>query len=207
MRAEPRRAGPWTRVAIGISAAVALALPALPAQAGIARGAYLQQNLVSDLPGLAQHQDENLKNPWGLSSSSASPIWVSDNNAGVTTLYRGDGTKVILSNGTQQVPAVEIPAPGNVPGGTPTGTVFNATSDFPVSQNGKTGVSRFLFATEDGTIVGWAPNVNFASGVIAVDNSSATDGAGDVGAVYKGLASGSTGGKHYLYSANFRFAR
>src|SRR5438874_8203209 len=207
MLAHGPRAGRWTRVAIGISAAAALALPVLPAQAGIARGAYLQQNLVSDLPGLAQHQDADLKNPWGLSSGPTTPIWVSDNNAGVTTLYRGDGTKVILSNGTQQVPAVEIPAPGNVPGGTPTGTVFNASTDFKVSQNGKTGPSRFLFATEDGTIVGWAPNVNFQSGVIAVDNSTATDNAGDVGAVYKGLASGSSGGQNYLYATNFRFAR
>jgi len=43
--------------------------------------------------------------------------------------------------------------------------------------------------------------------VIAVDNSTATDSAGDVGAVYKGLASGSSGGQNYLYATNFRFAR
>jgi len=109
MLAHGPRAGRWTRVAIGISAAAALALPVLPAQAGIARGAYLQQNLVSDLPGLAQHQDADLKNPWGLSSGPTTPIWVSDNNAGVTTLYRGDGSKVILSNGSRYLLRVTYP--------------------------------------------------------------------------------------------------
>lgn len=201
-----RTGGRWMRSAVGISAVAMLAVQGLPAQAGIARGSYAQTNLVSDLPGLAQHQDANLKNPWGLSSSPTSPIWVSDNNAGVTTLYLGNGNKVILNNGVQQVPAVEIPAPGNGPGGAPTGTVFNGTTDFMVSQNGKSGISRFIFATEDGTIAGWAPNVNFGSAVIAADNSGATDSAGDVGAVYKGLASGSTGGANYLYATNFRFA-
>src|SRR5262245_32098455 len=47
----------------------------------------LQTNLVSDLPGVAQFQDPNLVNPWGISESGSSPFWVSDNNAGVSTLY------------------------------------------------------------------------------------------------------------------------
>ena len=34
---------------------------------------YLQTNLVSDIPGLAQIQDSSLVNPWGVSFSSASP--------------------------------------------------------------------------------------------------------------------------------------
>jgi uncharacterized protein (TIGR03118 family) len=199
--------GRTVRATIGILGAAALALQGVAAEAGVLRGAYVQTNLVSDLPGLAQHQDPDLKNPWGLSSGPVTPIWVSDNNAGVATIYRGDGTKFILNNGTQQVPAVQIPAPGNVPGGTPTGTVFNGTTDFQVSQNGRTAASRFVFATEDGTIVGWSPSVDFSSGVIAVDNSTAVDAAGDVGAVYKGLASGSSGGQNFLYATNFRFAR
>ena len=33
----------------------------------------LQTNLVSDLPGVAQVQDPNLVNPWGISESSSSP--------------------------------------------------------------------------------------------------------------------------------------
>src|SRR5713226_4676525 len=78
---------------------------------------YLQTNLVSDIPGMAPTTDPNLINPWGLVASPTGPWWVSDNNAGVSTLYRGDGTKLGLT--------VEIPAPGGGPGGTPTGIVFN----------------------------------------------------------------------------------
>ena len=45
--------------------------------------------------------------------------------------------------------------------GGPTGTVFNGNAaDFVISQNGKSGAARFLFATEGGTILGWSPTVN-----------------------------------------------
>jgi len=183
----------------------AMAGLATPAQAGIARGSYHQTNLVSDLPGLAPLQDPQLVNPWGLSSSPTSPIWVSDNNAGVTTLYTGAGKKVNPPPFGE--PAVEIPAPGGGPGGTPTGTVFNPTSDFVItSADGtKSGKSLFLFATEDGTVLGWNPGVGGASATIAVDRSTASDSAGDVGAVYKGLTNGSVGSTYYLYASNFRF--
>ena len=50
----------------------------------------LQTNLVSDLPGIAV-KDPNLVNPWGISESSTSPFWISDNNAGVSTLYSVPG--------------------------------------------------------------------------------------------------------------------
>src|SRR5438445_5011693 len=173
----------FLRVGLVLLAAAALVIQALPAQAGIARGSFRQTNLVSDVPGLAPLTDPNLKNPWGLSSSSGSPLWVSDNNAGVTTLYNGAGQPVF----PRGEPFVTIPAPDGGPGGTPTGTVFNGTPDFAVSQGGKSGPSLFLFATEDGTISGWNPGVNKASAVLAVNNSAATDSAGDVGAVYKGL--------------------
>src|SRR5437868_3098290 len=191
----------FSRAVVPLVAVMLVAGQAIPAQASVFRGAFHQANLVSDIAGLAAVTDPNLKNPWGLASSSTSPIWVSDNNAGVSTLYNGAGQKVNLT--------VMIPAPDGGPGGTPTGTVFNGTSDFVVSQGGKSGASLFLFATEDGTIAGWNPGVNKASAVLAVNNSTATDGAGDVGAVYKGLTNGSvtdaSGTKNYLYATNFRF--
>jgi uncharacterized protein (TIGR03118 family) len=77
--------------------------------------------------------------------------------------------------------------------------VFNATSGFKVSSGGKTGKATFIFDTEDGTISGWAPSVNFGNSVLAVDNSQ--NGAG---AVYKGLALGTSGGQPALYATNFR---
>jgi uncharacterized protein (TIGR03118 family) len=186
-------------------------------------GNVLQTNLVSDLPGVAQHLDPNLVNPWGISESGGSPFWVSDNNAGVSTLYNATGTPQSL--------VVSIPGPGDPLGasGTPTGTVFNidlAGGGFQVSGVDSMGKATsaaaiFLFATEDGTIVGWNPGVNPTGfdpnkagtyGIIAVDHSAIPTAAD--GAVYKGLAiaTGPNGAifgadpasTTVLYAANFR---
>jgi hypothetical protein len=80
---------------------------------------FTQTNLVSDGTVPAATIDPNLINPWGMSEfSPAGPIWISDNNAGVTTFYQPDGTK----DGQ-----VAIAPPLRKTGaGTPTGQVFNA---------------------------------------------------------------------------------
>jgi uncharacterized protein (TIGR03118 family) len=181
-----------------------IATPASAVQGGIATRSYDQTNLVSDIPGLAAHTDPNLKNPWGTSVGPGSPIWVSDNHAGVTTLYDGAGNP--------QPRVVAIPAPpsaGSGAVGAPTGQAFNtfdpSSSDFVISKNGVSGPAFFLFATEDGTIAGWNPNVDNAHAVIAVDRSTATDGAGDVGANYKGLALVTTPSGKFIYATSFRF--
>ena len=71
----------------------------------------LQTNLVSDLPGVAAVQDPNLVNPWGISESAGSPFWISDNNAGVSTLYNvpGANNTPVSINGL----VVSIPTPGD----------------------------------------------------------------------------------------------
>src|SRR5205807_7074325 len=88
-------------------------------------GNVLQTNLVSDLPGVAAVQDSHLVNPWGISESAGSPFWISDNNAGVSTLYNVPGANNTPVSVNPLV--VSIPAPGDLLGssGTPTGTVFN----------------------------------------------------------------------------------
>jgi uncharacterized protein (TIGR03118 family) len=173
----------------------------------VANSAYRQTNLVSDIPGLALHTDPNLRNPWGTSTGPGLPIWASDNHTGVTTLYDGQGNPQ-PGPGKQQL-VVSIPAPPSAgPGavGAPDGTVFNPTpGGFAVTKNGVSGSARFLFATEDGTIVGWNPAVDPTHAVIAVDRSTVTDNAGNVGAVYKGLALVSTPAGKFLYATNFRF--
>jgi uncharacterized protein (TIGR03118 family) len=172
---------------------------------GIGARSYVQTNLVSDIPGLAAHTDPDLKNPWGTSVGPGSPIWVSDNHAGVTTLYDGSGSP--------QPRVVAIPAPPSASGavGAPTGQAFNtfdpSSSDFVISKNGASGPAFFLFATEDGTIAGWNPNVDNAHAVIGVDRSTATDAAGDVGANYKGLALVTTPAGKFIYATSFRFGR
>jgi uncharacterized protein (TIGR03118 family) len=169
----------------------------------------LQTNLVSDLAGVAQFQDPNLVNPWGIAESTGSPFWVSDNNAGVSTLYN--------TAGKPQKLVVSIPTPGDPTGatGAPTGTVFNidlAGKGFMVSNGTTSAPAIFLFATEDGTIAGWNPAVNpigsdptkagtFAT--LAVPNSTTPTTAG--GAVYKGLAIATdASGRTLLYVTNFR---
>ena len=135
-----------------------------------------------------------------------------DNNSGKATLYN--------SSGVPQALVVSIPLPG-APlenGGTPTGTVFNIAQSlnaFPISgvdKNGNpiTAPAVFLFATEDGTILGWNPAVHpvgdlnlsntSAHAIIAVDRSSV-----GAGAVYKGLAIATDlRGVTRLYATNFR---
>ena len=184
--------------AVSVSAAAVLAIvTSFPALAGQEEGSFVQTNLVSDLTDQgAAVIDPNLKNPWGLSASPTSPVWVSDNNAGVSTLYRGDGMKVPLV-------VTILPAGGSPEGtsGTPTGTVFNGTADFVVSKGANKGPSIFLFATEDGTIQGWNPGVGGVTATIGADNGQ---GGAATGAVYKGLALASANGKNFLYASNFR---
>jgi hypothetical protein len=102
-----------------VALAASIALSASADGGGIATRSYVQTHLVSDIPGLAAHTDANLKNPWGTSVGPGSPIWVSDNHAGVTTLYDGAGNP--------QPRVVAIPAPasaGTGAVGAPTGQAF-----------------------------------------------------------------------------------
>jgi uncharacterized protein (TIGR03118 family) len=175
-------------VAIALATGVFVSLPTLGANAGAAKGTFLQTNLVSNGAAPAQLVDPLLKNPWGLSSSAGSPMWVSDNNAGVSTLYNLTASPVQKAALTVTI----LPGKGSPMDsiGSPTGTVFNGGTDFHGD--------RFLFATEDGTIAGWKAS----DGTIAmteVDNSMV-----DAGAVYKGLALGNNGTANHLYAANFR---
>jgi uncharacterized protein (TIGR03118 family) len=205
---------------------IALAGHARPAGMG-----YAQTNLVSNGAVPAAHIDPNLINPWGISFiPGLSPFWVSDNNAGVTTLYDGTGSP-FPAPATPLV--VDIPLPtdptkgGN--GGAPTGqvanlTILTATPKFLIPNFATPatppnfGPALFIFATEDGTIEAWneiipepdgtpVPDLGLADdAVIVVDNSG---GGGPTGAVYKGLALATrtiatTADVPFLYATNFR---
>jgi len=143
---------------------------------------FVQHNLVSDLQGYADMQDQNLVNPWGICASSSSPFWISDNGTGLSTLYDGSGNAIPL--------VVTIPAPANAtPPGNPSGCIFNSTAGFAV--NGKP--AAFIFSSEQGIIAGWNSG-NTAS--IVADNSTS-------GAVYKGLTIATRQTGPTLYAANF----
>jgi uncharacterized protein (TIGR03118 family) len=145
-------------------------------------------NLASDVPGLARVIDPNLVNPWGIAFSPTGPLWFADNGSGVSDLLDGRGQAFPL--------VVKVPSAARL-GSTPTGTVFNGGAGFAISENGVTAASRFLFATEDGTLSGWNALVDPTRALLEVDNSSA-------GAVYKGLALATDPlGHSLLYAADF----
>jgi uncharacterized protein (TIGR03118 family) len=139
--------------------------------------------LVSDGPAVsAPRADASLVNGWGLSAGPTTPWWTSNNGTNSSTLYNGSGVKSALTV--------------SVPGG-PTGTVFNGNATaFIVSQNGKNGSARFLFATQAGTILGWSPTVNGTTAIPGVDRSAQ-------GAEYDGL----TTLNNRLYATDFHSAR
>src|SRR6266566_6680944 len=172
------------RCVLAFTAAVLLAVGSA-ASASAAANSYTVTNLVSDVPGLAAHVDPDLVNAWGLTSLPTSPWWVADNGTDVSTLYRADGSKVPL---TVQVPSA------------PTGAVSNTGSHFVVSNATGSGPALFIFATEEGKILGWNPNVSLTQAQVAVDHSG-------LGAVYKGLAIASTPGGDFLYATDFHTGR
>ena len=170
---------------------------------------YTQTNLVSDGFIPTPTVDANLKNSWGISRSTTSPWWVSDNNAGVASIYSYTTTPpvppatvgTVTLQRSNLVVTIPIP-PGGTPPSAPTGTVFNGSSDFVVGTNTVTGApapAAFIFCTEDGTISGWNPGVNAATAVLKVNNSPE--------AVYKGCTTADINGVRYLYVTNFRTAR
>jgi uncharacterized protein (TIGR03118 family) len=142
---------------------------------------------------VARTTDPRLVNPWGLALSPSSPVWVSDNGTDVSTLYAG---------GSKSGPLSPVPLVVSIPGGAPTGQVFNGTSGFVVrGTDGSSGPAAFLFDSEAGVISGWNPGVpKPAPGGVS---TRAVRAVTVPGAVYKGLAIGDAGRGRVLYAANF----
>lgn len=149
---------------------------------------YKQTNLVSDIAGMAQLQDPQLVNPWGVSHSATSPFWVSDAGKSVSTLYSVNPTTGAVTKSSLVV---------NVP--VPSGQVFNGiTTDFIVASGSSSGRSLFIFAGLNGKIYGWNPNVPAPP-----PSTQAQLGAtGAPPAAYTGLALGLRSGVQFLYAAN-----
>ena len=114
----------WLTAAVLAIALAATAL-ATSAFAGATSGAgeVSQHNLVSDQAGKADLKDGDLVNAWGLAFGPATPAWVANNGSDNSTLYMGGG-------GT---PVTKIPLTVSIPGGAPTGMVFNSSPGFRTS--------------------------------------------------------------------------
>jgi uncharacterized protein (TIGR03118 family) len=87
-----------------------------------------------------------------------------------------------------------VPLVVTIPGGSPTGQVFNTSTGFEITPGQP---AAFIFASESGNITAWNP----AQGTSAVMMASTPD------AVYKGLALASTSTGTYLYASNFHAGR
>jgi uncharacterized protein (TIGR03118 family) len=158
---------------------------ALSAFAQSTANSYVQTNLVSNTSGGAPVTDPNLVDPWSIATSAASPFWVGNHLSGTATLYNGTGA---ITPTVVKIPIGAATAAGSI--GRPTGQISNGTAGFLLPGSTK---ASFIFDTEDGTISGWNGGAN---AVITVDNSAK-------GAVYKGLAIGTSAKGPTLYAANF----
>ena len=146
-----------------------------------------QTNLFADTPdGGAPNVDPNLVNAWGLAFNPAGIAWVSDNHAGVATLYQTNKTTPVAL--VVQVPLPDggggalYPALDSGTTSAPTGQIFNASAAVPDAGTTNDFMGDFfIISAEDGTISGWAPSlVDKTKATLRVDMSSA-------GAIFKGL--------------------
>jgi uncharacterized protein (TIGR03118 family) len=162
------------------SAALLLSLH-LPASA---QSTYTQHNLVSDVPGTADHTDPNLVNPWGLDRSGTGPWWINANGTGLSLVYDGTGAAAPAASPI----VVTVPPADN---GSPSGIIFNSSLDFQIVNARQ---SLFIFVSENGIVSGWNNQFNSSNAAVKV----AAD------AVFKGAAMGQLATQNMLYVANFR---
>jgi len=129
---------------------------------------FVQVNLVSDIPNLATITEPELVNPWGVSHSSTSPFWTSNQGTNTATLFavtdRTTVTKVTAVN--PPTGNIAIPTFGTGPAQGPTGQVNNTNTTatgcnvsggiaFPVNNGGDGNSAHFIFANLNGTISAW----------------------------------------------------
>jgi uncharacterized protein (TIGR03118 family) len=150
--------------------------------------AYLATDLVSDQAGVAPLVDPNLINGWGISlSPTFGGFWVSSEGAGLSLIYTGDVNGSALNKAALEV---------TIPGGGPTGQVFNPTSDFAVTNGTDSAPALFIFASETGQVSGW-------SNLVPPTTTAKTAFTATDGAIYTGIALGNNGTGNFLYLADF----
>jgi uncharacterized protein (TIGR03118 family) len=176
-------------IAVATAGLVAIGVPAWASASGSTHPAnsFKQTNLIANKASFgAKLVDKHLTNAWGLAAGADTPIWVSDNDSGFATVYSGG------INGSAVSTDLTVP----VPGGNPTGQVFNSdTKAFPVG--GSKGMSADFIVDSDsvgasqspGEIAAWDGGASFV-----VEDSAKGGAAGKIPAhaVFKGLALATT---------------
>jgi uncharacterized protein (TIGR03118 family) len=193
-RRRNRRLGTWcAALAVTIAAGLAIAPGAL------ALGHYNRHDLVSDQAGKADLMDPDLVNAWGLAFGPSTPAWVADAETGVATLYTGDTGGGPGYAAMARTPVNKVPLTVTIPGGSPTGQVYNGSNSFMVSAGGNSGPANFIFSSEVGKISAWSQDVPPLTQAHEV--ASAKD------AIFKGLAIAKTKRGHHLYATDFHKGR
>ena len=131
-----------------------VAFGALCAGTGVANAAdgFTQNNLISNMPGLAAITDPNLVNPWGVSFANGSPIWISNQATNTSILPSVVGSTGVSENFTVNIPTTAGAAVG------PTGQVDNAMGmgfDVSKASGGNGAPADFIFANLNGSISAW----------------------------------------------------
>jgi uncharacterized protein (TIGR03118 family) len=158
-------------LALAAIASTAVGFGVVPA--GAAANSYKVTFIVTDSSG-APTVDKDLLNPWGMSQGPSTPVWVSDNHSGKSTLYQDQSSP-------------KVPLTVTIPGGDPTGQVYNSYNGFKAGG----AASAFIFDSESGVLSGWS------SGTAAIKTKTVK------GAIFKGLAIANVNGKPRLYATDF----
>jgi uncharacterized protein (TIGR03118 family) len=161
-----------------------VAFGALCTGAGVANAAdgLTQNNLISNIAGLATTTDSQLVNPWGVSFANGSPIWISDQATQTSPLFAVTG-----STGVAAAPNFTVNIPPTGASG-PTGQVANGMGmGFNVNNGGNGAPANFIFANLNGSIAAW--NGGAVNGVPTTTQAFTQVTPGTVpGASFTGLA-------------------
>ncbi len=186
------------------------------------RGFYMQRNLVTN--NVDKHKterlwnsttlaDTNMLNAWGLAlrpAGAGGHWWISNTDSGTVSLYVGDTIDTPLFQNETALIAVESAANTPDDPATPTGQIFNGSSEFPcqgLSIDGDDLISapgKFMVVTEDGNVQCWGETGSTNAERMKSFTIAAT---GDQGSVYKGLAVTQEDSGNFLFAANFSLAR
>lgn len=159
---------------------------------------YQQTNLVGNLPGAGHFTDSNL-NGWGITAMPDGSFCVANAfTTGLATFYDRSGHVLPQTIAVPDSPtgsaALGLPLVGH-----PTGVVYNDSSDFVITANGKSAPARLIFDSLDGILSGWNPDVDPTHAIVIRDTFA--DGAPSA---FTGLQlTQNSQGHNVLYAADF----
>jgi uncharacterized protein (TIGR03118 family) len=186
------------------------------------RGYYMQRNLVTN--NVDKYKSErrwnsttienaNTLNAWGLAlrpAGAGGHWWVANTDSGTVSLYVGDTASVpLFQDATAEIDVESAPATPDDPA-TPTGQVFNGSTEFSCDgltidgNNPITAPGKFMVVTEDGNVQCWGETGSTNATRMKSFTIAAT---GDEGSIYKGIAVTQEESGNNLYAANFALER